>query len=197
MENQRLIKSLSEKMCLLSAIRNENGEEWTFKVRGKTNNIYDQHLSATKYSCSCPDHTGKNTFCKHLLFLVVRAAKQYDLGCELTQRPKTTWKKSAYNACSVSWIKCLSHLISATVEPSVDIDGICAICCEDLKSASTCASDLVECSKTCHNHFHKECIDRWLEHGSTCPTCRTQWSLNNENSGSGSKRSNTSKALTE
>ena len=94
MENQRLNKALSEKMCLLSASYNNDSNEWDFKMRGNTNNIYEQHLCSKTYSCSCPDHQGKHTFCKHLLFLVARVAKQYDLAGELAQRPKTTWKKN-------------------------------------------------------------------------------------------------------
>lgn len=169
MENQRLIKALSEKMCLLSATYKNDSNEWDFKMRGNTNNIYDQHLCSKTYSCSCPDHQGKHTFCKHLLFLVARVAKQYDLAGELVQRPKTTWKKSAFTACSTSFILCLSHLINQTHTNTNITDNTCSICFEDL------ADEIVECKTTCHKHFHKLCIDRWLEHGSTCPTCRTDW----------------------
>ena len=69
----RLLKAISEKMRLLHVT--QKADEWEFRVRGTTS-TYDQRLSADSYSCSCPDHTDKKTFCKHLLFLVVRAAKQ-------------------------------------------------------------------------------------------------------------------------
>lgn len=167
MENPRLVKALSEKMCLMSATQSET--EWVFKVRGKTNSVYDQVLNATTYSCSCPDQQGKKSFCKHLLFLVVRAAKQYELGAELAQRPKTSWKKSAFVACSASWSKCLAHLVSSA--PVESVEGVCTICCEDIQPAEP----VVNCSATCKKHFHKECIERWLEHGSTCPLCRSDW----------------------
>ena len=150
MDNQRLIKALSEKMCLLGAIQKDGGSEWVFKVRGQTNNVYEQSLCNEKYTCSCPDHQSKGTFCKHLLFLVARVAKQYELGGELAQRPKTTWKKNAYNACSTSWTRCLAHMIVAepeiTAVPPAAIDGVCAICFEDL---SGCTDPLVECETTC------------------------------------------------
>ena len=170
MENQRLNKALSEKMCLLSASYNNDSNEWDFKMRGNTNNIYEQHLCSKTYTCSCPDHQGKQTFCKHLLFLVARVAKQYDLAGELAQRPKTTWKKSAFIACSTSFILCLSHLTNQTpTNITDDANDTCSICFEDL------TNEIVECKTTCHKHFHKLCIDRWLEHGSTCPTCRSDW----------------------
>ena len=172
MENKRLIKALSEKMCLLCATQTE--DKWVMKMRGSSNNVYVQTLTETSYVCSCPDQQGKNTFCKHLLFLVARVAKQYELGGELAQRPKTTWKKSAYDACSMSWRNCLSHLIKTKVEseetPTI-VEGLCSICFEDL--GSSC--ELLECTTTCHQHFHKECMDRWLEHGDTCPNCRANW----------------------
>ncbi len=172
-ENKRLVKALGEKMCLLSAV--EKDGEWNFKVRGQTKNIYEQKLTPTTYSCSCPDQQGKSTFCKHLLFLVVRAGKQYDLGAELAQRPKTTWKNPAFKACSCSWTLCLSHLVekpcvSTSKKEKTEVADFCSICFEDLGS-----DGLTECSTTCHKHFHKECIDRWLEHGSTCPNCRSDW----------------------
>jgi hypothetical protein len=169
MENKRLIKALSEKMCLLCATQSE--DKWVMKMRGASNNVYEQTLTETTYVCSCPDQQGKNTFCKHLLFLVARVAKQYELGGELAQRPKTTWKKSAYDACSMSWRNCLSHLIKTKVETTATIvEGLCSICFEDLGS-----DELLECTTTCHQHFHKMCMDRWLEHGDTCPNCRADW----------------------
>jgi hypothetical protein len=172
MENKRLIKSLSEKMYLLSAIQKETNDEWSFKVRGQSNNVYEQCLTANKYTCSCPDQQSKNNFCKHLLFLIVRVAKQYELGALLAQKPKTSWKKSSFEACSNSFIACLSHLIKESI--NISHDDSCLICFENLDS-----ENLVECSLTCHKHFHKKCIDLWLEHGTTCPNCRTEWNETN------------------
>lgn len=170
MENKRLIKSLNEKIYLLNAT--QLNDSWKFQVRGQSNNIYEQNLSGTNYFCSCPDHQSKKTFCKHLLFLIVRVAKQYELGCELAQRPKTTWKNTVYQACSNSFIVCLSHIIkkSVTTTTTISEDDSCLICFENLGS-----NDLVECSTTCHKHFHRECINLWLEHGTTCPNCRSEW----------------------
>ena len=169
MENPRLIKALSEKMYLLSAIQKDNGSGWTFNVRAQTTNIYEQYLSETIYSCSCPDHQTKKTFCKHLLFLVVRVGKQFDLGALLIQRPKITWKKNAYQSCSKSWITCLSHLIKNIIIFE-DIDNQCPICFDDLET-----EDLVKCSTTCQKKYHKICIEKWLECSKTCPMCRTVW----------------------
>lgn len=177
MSHPRLVKALSEKMSLLAATQAE--EQWTFKVRGQSNNVYEQILTKETFTCSCPDQQGKKTFCKHLLFLVVRVAKQFELGAELAQRPVTTWKKSAFAACNVSWAKCLAHMFappsSASSTPSLgttlEPENPCCICYEDFTSTDT----LVNCKQTCKKHFHKICMERWLEHGDTCPMCRTEW----------------------
>jgi hypothetical protein len=174
MENKRIKKALSEKMCLLSAVQpNEN--EWVFNVRGLTNNTYIQSFTPTNYNCTCPDHQSRKTFCKHLLFLVIRVAKQYEISEDVAQRPKTSWKKNVFNSCSMSWSLCLSHLISKEKKINNSEDNNCSICYEDLG-----IDNRIECLKTCHKNFHKECIEIWLQHGSTCPNCRTEWSENNE-----------------
>ena len=164
---QRLTKSLSEKMILLSVHQTER--EWTFHVRSKTSITYEQHLTETTFSCSCPDHQGKKTFCKHLLFLVARVACQMELAMDIHKKPKTAWKETAYRACMLSWTNRLGHLINSGKHDV--IEGECCICFEKLESAPT-----VQCVRTCKNWFHEECITSWKEHGSTtCPLCRTEW----------------------
>jgi len=54
-------------------------------------------------------------------------------------------------------------------------DNMCSICYEELG-----INNKIECVKTCHKNFHKECMEIWLQHGVTCPNCRTEWSENNE-----------------
>jgi len=65
--------------------------------------------------------------------------------------------------------KCLDHL------PVLTYEG------QELPSdQSTCAVCMMEFEKSeelrglhCTHHFHKECIDKWLAVGSTCPVCKT------------------------
>jgi len=116
-----------------------------FLIRGQSTNIYEQHLGENIFSCSCPDHQNKNTFCKHLLFLIVRVGKQFDLGYLFIQRPKTS-------------------VISENV------DNQCAICFDDLDT-----EEIVKCATTCYKKYHKQCIDKWLERTKSCPMCRTEF----------------------
>jgi hypothetical protein len=169
MSTPRLIKALSEKIYLLSAVQNDTN--WVFTVRGQTNNIYEQTLTSSTFSCSCPDHQSKQTSCKHLLFLVARVACQMELASTWCQRPKTTWNTSVYEACAASWKNRLSHLVSETIV-SAKKEGSCSICFEDMNPTDT----LVECKSTCHNWFHEDCMTKWLSHDhTTCPLCRSEW----------------------
>jgi hypothetical protein len=168
----RLKKSLSETISLLSATQTET--EWVFHVRGQSANTYTQTLSATTFACTCPDHEKKQTFCKHLLFLVARVAFQMELAAAL-HKSKDAWKDTAFAACVPSWTNRLSHLIGAAPRVSVPVEGDCSICFEELKP------ETVQCVTTCKNAFHSECMTRWLEHGNaTCPLCRAVWGSSEE-----------------
>lgn len=174
MSQVRLLKALSEKMNLLSVHQSEL--EWKFQVGSPSGKTYEQVLTPTTFSCSCPDHEGKKTFCKHLLFLVARVACQMELATRISNRPNTTWKEAPYHACVASWANRLTHLIDASAVPRTipeDKKGHCTICYEELDAES---QSLVSCTTTCHNWFHTECMSNWLSHGhSTCPLCRAEW----------------------
>ena len=171
---QRLRKSLSEKISLLSAYQRD--ASWEFKVRGQSTSVYQQELSATTFTCSCPDHQGKKTFCKHLLFLVARVALQFERAASISEQT-VSWNEEAYSACVPSWVSRLAHLISpdeSVVDtPSDKPEGDCPICFEELIDGT--AIDTVRCETTCHKWFHRECIKRWVEDSPTCPMCRAEW----------------------
>jgi hypothetical protein len=178
---QRLQKSLSEKISLLSAYQRETS--WEFEVRGQSASVYKQELTATTFSCTCPDHQGKKTFCKHLLFLVARVALQFERAASISEQA-TSWNEEVYAACVPSWVSRLSHLISDVV-PSVESDsknkekpeGDCPICFEELENVK----ETVRCETTCHKWFHRVCMKRWVENSEnsenspTCPMCRAEW----------------------
>ena len=169
----RLKKALAEKIYLLSATQ-VSALEWSFKVRGQSNNVYDQTLSTTTFSCSCPDHKSRATFCKHLLFLVARVAMQMELAGKL-QHNKANWKDTAFAACVASWINRLKNRMSSDGDkgkPVEKVDGDCSICFEEIKEGE----ELTKCVITCKNAFHKNCMKLWLESGhDTCPLCRAEW----------------------
>jgi len=168
----RLQKSLSETIRLLQATKKD--KEWVFHVRGQKKNVYEQKITPGTFSCTCPDHEKKQTFCKHLLFLVARVGLQMEMAASIHSKKKE-WNEMLFEACSLSWTTRLSHLVGVTSASAVKIvrnDGDdCSICFELMESKET-----VQCETTCKNQFHKECIEHWLEYGNkTCPLCRTEW----------------------
>lgn len=169
----RLQKSLSEKIYLLSASQIAENE-WNFKVRGQSKNVYDQILKPDLFSCSCPDHKTRGSFCKHLLFLIARVATQMELASKI-QSNKANWKETAFQACASSWINRLKNRINEAkekiVKPGV-IGSDCPICFEEMKEDE----ELTQCVTTCKNYFHKGCIELWHSSGhSNCALCRAEW----------------------
>ncbi len=170
----KLKKSLSEKIYLLSA-KQVNKSEWNFSLRGQSLNVYNQILRPDFYSCSCPDHSTRNNFCKHLLFLVSRVAIQMELAASISM-DKNKWNSDAFNACVPSWINRLKCHIAkkGTVKPINEkaVGSDCSICFETITDKDI----LSQCIKTCKNYFHQDCIKRWLETDhDTCPLCRSEW----------------------
>ena len=170
----KLKKSLSEKIYLLSA-KQVNKTEWNFSLRGQSLNVYNQILRPDFFNCSCPDHSTRNNFCKHLLFLVSRVAIQMELAASISV-DKNKWNNDAFNACVPSWINRLKCHIAkkGTVKPINEkaVGSDCSICFDTITDKDV----LSQCIKTCKNYFHQDCIKRWLETGhDTCPLCRSDW----------------------
>lgn len=174
MASARVKKALSEKIYVMEAI--QATDEWKFKVRGQSDSIYDVSFKPTKFSCSCPDHVKRHTFCKHLLYLICRVGVQMEIGHKVAARSRE-WNEEKFQACNVAWALRLKHRIvsdSPTPSESSLDDACCPICYEDINPSE----DTVHCESVCKNKFHRECINQWLTHAthSTCPLCRSEWS---------------------
>lgn len=186
----KLQKSLSEKIYLIS-VNQVSSTEWKFSLRGQSNNVYEQNLKGDSFSCSCPDHQTRKTFCKHLLFLISRVAVQMDLAASVAHN-KAKWTDNAFKACSQSWINRLkSHITCIKKDDSecnkAAIGTDCSICFEEMKQGET----FVQCITTCKNYFHSDCIKRWLETGhDTCPLCRGDWDEDTNESTNSNSNSN-------
>ncbi len=175
---ERLRKSLNERIYLLSA-NQISLIHWKFNVRGQSNRIYEQNLKPELYSCSCPDHTTKHTFCKHLLFLLVRVATQMDLAAIITENKKN-WNSVVFEICAASWLDRLKNHINTpkTQNTCKAIGSDCSVCFEEMKKDEK----IVNCTTTCKNYFHDNCISMWLSTGhDTCPLCRAKWLIQENN----------------
>lgn len=65
------------------------------------------------------------------------------------------------------------HQESTEAQEEVEV---CSICQEDLAE-----NTIIRKIKRCNHKFHQECLDRWLENHLTCPTCRQDITVNDEN----------------
>jgi len=197
----RLSRGLTEKIYLINATHSKDLNQWDFKVRGKSKNIYNQIFTENMYSCSCPDHKTRKSFCKHLIFLVARVANKMKIAENISYLDYK-WTKDTYNVCHKSW---LSRLSKRTInknnknnekdeEKMKDIQAKalgedCPICYEEMNDVNT----LYKCN-TCKNYFHNDCINTWMSSGyDTCPLCRSKLLDNNSNSNSIIENENTFK----
>ena len=170
----RLYKSSSERIYLLSATQ-VSVEHWVFKLRGQSNKIYEQNLKPTLYSCKCPDHAIRKSFCKHLLFLISRVALNPSLAREL-YNDKSKWGLDVFNILNKVWIERLqsrmNNIEQKTQLHTNAIGNDCSICFEEMKSGEV----FTQCITTCKNYFHEDCLKLWLNTGKdTCPLCRGKW----------------------
>jgi hypothetical protein len=170
----RLSKSSTERIYLLSATQ-ASVEHWVFKVRGQSNKIYEQNLKTISFSCSCPDHAIRKSFCKHLLFLISRVAINPSLAREL-YNDKSKWGIDVFNILNKVWIERLQNRMN-NIEKKTKlhknaIGNDCSICFEEMKNGEV----FTQCITTCKNYFHEDCLKLWLNTGKdTCPLCRGKW----------------------
>ena len=170
----RLSKSSNERIYLLLA-NQISVENWVFKVRGQSNKIYQQIIKPSSFSCSCPDHAIRKSFCKHLLFLISRVALNPSLAREL-YNDKSKWNLNIFNILNKIWIERLQSRISDKEQKTQlhtnAIGNDCSICFEEMTNG-----EVLQCITTCKNYFHEDCLKLWLNTGhDTCPLCRGKWS---------------------
>jgi len=165
----RLHKSLTERIYLLS-VEQQSQDQWVFKVKGQSKNIYDQRLNPEHFYCSCPDHKTRGTFCKHLLFLVARVAQKTDIASKI-QYNFSNWNETNYGL----WVEAFKERLKNRVEKSTKHSAggkDCPICFEEI----TETEEAIQCITTCKNWLHKSCMDLWLTSGHrSCPMCRAIW----------------------
>ena len=186
------MRGLKQKMFLLGANKKDSQENnWNFKVKGTTND-YNIDINSTEINCSCPDFQTRGRICKHLYFIIGRIAQCEDMLVTLESDIEKGDRGSFLNETELNLLSCqlmirliqrLSKLDTQkrSDNPQVNMDEDCTICYEELK-----IGELVECrhgnEPSCHNYFHKDCIQNWLEQGSGCPLCRRIWvSFDNNN----------------
>lgn len=67
----------------------------------------------------------------------------------------------------------LDHTVETRVNDKVEVEGeeICVICQMEFEAGEACHA------LQCGHWYHKDCIDKWVRHGSFCPVCREAFFL--------------------
>ena len=197
---KRFYKIFNEEFYLLDNFKNNDANPThVFKICGSHRNVYTVTLHSNKiFWCDCPDmknHAKKNQcVCKHIVFLLIRVLKLYDLE----YFKKLVLDTEQYNSIQNKLDNLISHVDDMVVDNELvnkykksqnkdtlfnydekslkDSNDECSICYDSLFNT---ADELLSCP-TCKNAFHKRCMEKWLTnspHGN-CVYCRSSvWSL--------------------
>jgi hypothetical protein len=141
-----------------------------------------------------------NVFCKHILFIIFKVVKLFKYRNSLSSitldedgeqfLSRKTLSKEHIEVMSVfidlfnfdtdadfvntHYIKKFNELKPKKKEPrQVTHVTNCVICFDDFTSewVKTHEDNISKCL-VCVGIFHKECLNKWLEHNNTCPYCR-------------------------
>lgn len=154
---------------ILGTFNYKKNKRENYKIKIHKNN----HLT-----CSCPDFifnsNKKNTLCKHICFLICKILKHYDIEFFNTKVLSTPIIEKLINKISNNNIFNDLNYTRKTDKITLDfykhftkdIDDCCPICFDDMdKKELACPC--------CHNMFHQECMEIWLEAQLVCSMCRS------------------------
>lgn len=166
--SSRVERAMQQKIYLLEAYNVDN--TWTFIVQGSTGINYELFFDKNKTSCSCPDCSGRNHTCKHIIFIIGRVAK--DL--ETLKTVNMTLKSFLNERLNEKLNERLNERLNSEEKEEIVLleeNTECIICFDEIKSIvkSEQSCDI------CKISYHKECINRWLKTSSCCCHCRQQW----------------------
>lgn len=179
--NSRLKRGMKQKMFLLNAKYDNPKNEWIFTVKGTTND-YTLIINETEICCTCPDFTGRGRICKHIYFIIGRIGQNENMIYELEEAIENGERGSALTKEEFNTLHNNLHdrltqrinQLSKTSNPKLinTLEDDCSICFESLKEYP-----VLQCEKSCKNHFHEDCITTWLNKNTTCPFCREPWQI--------------------
>ena len=162
-------RGLSERIYLLEAKYDEN--KWDLSVKGSSKSIYKIILSSKYIKCKCMDFTIRKKVCKHLYFILGRILKNSQITNSINS--VTDIVENYSNISNMLKEVLHNHMndSSKTLEKlEYDNNDMCCICFEPFGD-----ENVDQCTMTCKNTFHSECINLWLSKNDNCPLCRSSW----------------------
>jgi len=159
-------RGLIERIYLLDAKHDE--KKWELSVKGSSKSIYKIILSSKYIKCKCMDFTIRKKVCKHLYFILGRILKNNQITNSINS---VTDIIENYNNISNILKEVLhNHVQSSITDIEYDVNDTCCICFESFND-----ENVSQCTMTCKNTFHSECINLWLSNNDSCPLCRSPW----------------------
>lgn len=176
----RMARAFTQRIYLVDG--RAEAQEYHFKVMGNTNNAYDIVLSPDQVWCSCPDCDARGNFCKHLMFVMIRA-----IGIDQRQvfENQFTSTPQLLERCADYFTRRESALQSVAIAPAVasaddkrkpiEDDDECPICYESFKD--TADEPTVWCKSSCGKSVHTSCFKKWSQakRKVDCVYCRAVW----------------------
>lgn len=176
--NTRYDRAFNQRLYLVSA--NLTDENINFNIMGSTGNIYNIKIITNKETCTCPDYLGRQTYCKHIFFILGRVLnisksdiynRMYDIQSINKYINETNILQQFIQddlACKLNRLQ----LNSTKEVEQKPIEDNCPICFEKMNETEK----LVYCKYVCGNSLHKECFDKWNKVKSNqCVYCRGYW----------------------
>lgn len=187
----RMSRAFTQRIYLMhdqSRMVSENN--FHFKVMGNTDNAYNVIIDTDSVSCSCPDHSTRGNFCKHLMFILIRAIgmppaevqRDYCQACQASQEDEEyQTSQSTLRHCARYFEnrQNAAVLVAAPAEgvkrKLLEDDDDCPICCESF--AETADEATVWCQTSCGKSIHQACFAKWRKasRNAACVYCRAPW----------------------
>jgi len=161
-------RALKQRMYLLSA-EFINPTNWEFFVEGSAGTNYKVSFKSNGMYCNCPYVETRHQTCKHMFFIIGRICKLRleHLNTDNHRiNPFSRYPNLNETLNTVLYSRQNENSIIEPTTNNLDDESDCIICFESMNTG-----ELHNCG-TCKNHFHKDCIVRWVRCKPSCPLCR-------------------------
>ncbi len=186
---KRKERALAHPILLLDYYKSEDEKSIQLFVLGTSGTTYNVMYGSTEkqWTCDCPDYLRRQTFCKHIYFVLARVLQKDVVGDDLDV------KSTRYDDINELWIMIRDRIQqTGTIKnPSVlesnevkdeqkvkqreYIGEACCFCLDPM----TPLCQIVYCEKQCGKSVHSLCFQRYVKTtkkkiaDAKCPYCRT------------------------